>query len=74
MAIKNIKGINTGQTRKWKIIPRFWTGRINVTKMSILHKATGIFNAITIKIPRTGLEKSMLKYVNIRDLKNLKKS
>ena len=37
-------------SKKWKDIPCFWIGRINVVKMAILPKAVYSFNAISIKI------------------------
>ena len=36
---------------RWINIPRAWIRRINIVKMSILHKAIYRFNAISIKLP-----------------------
>ena len=41
-------------TNNWKCIPGLWIGRINILKMSILHKSIYTFKAIPIKI-RTAL-------------------
>ena len=38
-------------TNRWRNIPSSWIRRINIVKMSILHKAISRFNAIPIKLP-----------------------
>lgn len=38
-------------TNKWKVISCAWIGRINIVKISILHKAIYRFNTTPVKIP-----------------------
>ena len=38
-------------TNRWRNIPCLWIGRINILKMSILHKAIYRFHAIPINLP-----------------------
>ena len=51
---------------RWRDIPCFWVGRINIMKMNILPNAIDKFNVIPTKLPMafsTGLEQKISQFI-----------
>jgi hypothetical protein len=57
--------------RRWKDLPCFWIGRINIVKMAILPKATYMSSVIPIKIPMTFIAE-IKKIYHTKDHKQLR--
>ena len=53
-------------TNRWRDVPCFWIGRINIVKMTVLPKVIYRFSAIPIKLPTAfsiELEQKFLQFV-----------
>ena len=62
---KTLREQTEEETNKWKDILSSWIGRINIVKMSIVHKAIYRFNTVAINIPMaifTDIQQTILKF------------
>ena len=59
---KSLKKEIEEDTRKWKDVPYYWVGRINIVKMATLPKTIFRFNVMPIKIP-SDLKRTVLHII-----------
>jgi len=63
---KSLKKEIEEDLRKWRDLPCFWIGKINIVKVALLPKAIYSFNVILIKIPTQyfkDMERAILKFI-----------